>query len=1043
MSSITAQQTKLDLELVPKKKRLDIGKCNGRISRGLTPRELTFQVVLDAIALTPCYPAFLINADVPEVYMHQDFDPLSSEEDTVSFLRELGYTEEINSLNDVVVDQMHQPWRTFVALINRGFSGKTSGLDKLRLSKAQILWVMKASKVYKTYLGYAKDEEHVKKGKRVKRPAKKSTTKPAAGVIIREAHMETKSITKEKEKVDVTRGKGIELLSEVALTEEARMKEVRKKSLRDFYKTHPRVPDVTEDDSIESESESWGNDDDDNNNDQDSSNEDSDQENESEEQVSDSEQEEESKDDDQEEDEFVHTPSPTDDKDDDNLESESDDVNKSDEKNNDVFKGDKEIVQGEGVDAEMIDAQQGNENLETTQEQVVEDAHVTISTVMKKTKVPVTSSSRSSNLASKFLNFSDIPHTDAEIVSPLDVHVHHEVSRTQAPTLLTIPVFVITESSPALTNIPQSSQTFTPPPILTTPIPPQTIETTNPLSTLPDFASVFRFNDRITALEKEVAKLKKDPLHTQVTTLVDEHLDTRLGKTREEFMNFLSKSLTARIKEQVKDQLPQILPKEMSNFALPVIEALIKESCDEVTLAKKILLNKIEKSESYLAAPKHRDCYDSLKKSYDLDKDFFFSYDVYSLKRSRKDKDKDEDPSAGSDRGLKKRKLSKDVEPTTGPKKKDSTSGSSKCTKSQPKSSGKSVQSEELVFEVANSDMPQDQEGNMGDNEDEPRKETSSRRDWFKKPTPPQEPTDLDWHVGKTTQEGPPQKWLMTLAASTPTDKSLKDFDELMSTPIGFSSYILNGLKIENLTQEILLGPAFRLLKGTRSNYVELEYDFEECYKALLEKIDWENPEGGDYPFDFSKPLFLITRGKHQRVPFEYFINNDLKYLQGGVSAMTYTTSTTKIKAAQYDLPGIEDKVMRKHRYGLLEEIVVRRADNALYRFKEGDFPRLRINDIKDMLLLVVQNRLTNLSGDDVADFAIALRMFTRSLVIQKRVKDLQLGVRHYQEYRHGVLAEENIKHIRKEKSLFHDQGHQQAAKGKKDDEEFGEICWR
>ncbi|GJY08668.1 hypothetical protein Tco_0375722 [Tanacetum coccineum] len=238
----------------------------------------------------------------------------------------------------------------------------------------------------------------------------------------------------------------------------------------------------------------------------------------------------------------------------------------------------------------------------------------------------------------------------------------------------------------------------------------------------------------------------------------------------------------------------------------------------------------------------------------------------------------------------------------------------------------------------------------------------------------------------------------MTLATSTSTDKLLKDFDELMSTPIDFSGYILNGLKVKNLTQEILLGPAFKLLKGTRSNFAELEYDFEECYKALSEKLNWENPEGGDYPFDLSKPLPLITRGKRQRVPFEYFINNDLKYLQGGVSTMTYTTSTTKTKAAQYDLPGIKDKsfyayargkksrgdvystkrilavthvkVMRKHGYGYLEEIVVRRADNALYRFKEGD---------------------------DVADFAITLRMFTRSLVIQKRVEDLQLGVESYQ----------------------------------------------
>ncbi|GKD55766.1 hypothetical protein Tco_1289153 [Tanacetum coccineum] len=690
MSSITAQQTKLDLELVPKENRLDIRKCNGRIPRGLTPREPTFQVVLDAIALTPCYPVFLITVDVPEIFLRvsgRDFDPLPSEEDTVYFLRELGHTGEINSLNDVVVDQMHQPWRTFAALINQGLPGKTSGLDKLRLSRAQILWgipAMKESKAYKTYLGYATcvvppkiarkfkkaypskkdidlvpiDEEPVTKGKRVKRSVKKSSTKPATGVVIREAHVEIKSKSKEKEKVDVTCGKGIEFLSEVALTEEAQMKEVRKKSLRNFYKTHPSgsgtvaqkpqcvdkitptvisegtgdkpgVSDVTEDDSTESESESWGNNEDDNNNDQDSNG-------------------------DQEEEEFVHTPSPTNDKDDDNLESESDDVNKSDKESDDLIKGDKEIVLGEGADAEMIDAQQGNENLETTQEQVVEDAHVTISTVTKKTEVPVTSSSRSSDLASKFLNFLDIPHTDAETVSPLDVYVHHKVPRTQAPTLLIIPVSVITESSP-------------------------------------------------------------------------------------------------------------ILPKEVSNFAPPVIEALIKESRDEVTLVKvsyqphstyeaastltefklkKILIDKIEKSKAYLAAPEHRDCYNSLKKSYDLDKYFFFSYDVYSLKRSPKDKDKDEDPSAGSDIGLKKRKLSKDAEPTTGPKKKDSTSGSSKGTKSQPKSSGKSVQSEEPMFEVADSDMPQDQEGNLGDNEDETRNKTASRRDWFKKPTPPQEPTD-------------------------------------------------------------------------------------------------------------------------------------------------------------------------------------------------------------------------------------------------------------------------------------------------------------
>ncbi|GKG33406.1 hypothetical protein Tco_0433565, partial [Tanacetum coccineum] len=106
-------------------------------------------------------------------------------------------------------------------------------------------------------------------------------------------------------------------------------------------------------------------------------------------------------------------------------------------------------------------------------------------------------------------------------------------------------------------------------------------------------------------------------------------------------------------------------------------------------------------------------------------------------------------------------------------KRKDSTSGSSKGTKSQPTSSRKSVQTEEPVFEVADSNMPQDQGGNQDDNADEPRKDTASRQDWFKKPAPPQEPTDPYWHEGKTVQEGPPQNWLMDLTASTSKDKSL------------------------------------------------------------------------------------------------------------------------------------------------------------------------------------------------------------------------------------------------------------------------------
>nr|GFA13656.1 hypothetical protein [Tanacetum cinerariifolium] len=205
-----------------------------------------------------------------------------------------------------------------------------------------------------------------------------------------------------------------------------------------------------------------------------------------------------------------------------------------------------------------------------------------------KTEVPFTISSHSSDLATKFLNFLDIPHTDVEIVSPLDVHVHHEVPSQQTPILLTVHVLVISNSLQVFsTIISQLLPSFTPPPQQSSPTPPPITEATNPQSALLNFASVFQFNNRVTTLEKEVAELKKDdPLKTQVTALVDEHLYARLGATRDEFMNFLSTSITTRITEQVKNQLPQILPKEVSTFALLVIQSMVTESLKQAVLAK-------------------------------------------------------------------------------------------------------------------------------------------------------------------------------------------------------------------------------------------------------------------------------------------------------------------------------------------------------------------------------------------------------------------------------------------------------------------------
>nr|GEU51541.1 hypothetical protein [Tanacetum cinerariifolium] len=624
---------------------------------------------------------------------------------------------------------------------------------------------IKETQAYQTYLGQSN---------RVKRPAKKSTKTPARGVVIRET-LEM-SLTK-KEKVDVTYGKGIKILSQVALTKDARFKEVRKKSMRDFHKTHPsgsgtvtktapsvakikpfatsegtgvkpRVPNVAEEESSE-------------NSDDDKTQSDNELESDSEHETNESEsglesdhhESDENEEEDDDEDEANITNKAEGDEDEEMDYTTSQLYDDVDIRLNEPVDTDEGFVQEEGTDVVMTNVQQGNENLEILQ--VIEYAHVTLSTVPQKLKVLITNTSHLSDLATKFLNFSDVPHVDYEIVSPLYVHVHHEVPSQQTPTLLTVPVSVILDSSPVLsTVIPQSLPFFIPPAQQSSPTPPPITEAINPQSALPNFAS--------------------------------------------------------------------IMPKEVSNFAPPVIQSMITVTVTEFKL-KKILIDKMDKSESYLAAPENRDCYEGLKKSFDIDKTYFSTYGkVYSLKRSQKHKDIDEDPSVGSDRGLKKRKTRKDAEPSTGPKSKESQSSSSKGDKSKSKSSGKSIQSEEPKFEVADSDMPHDQEENL-DNDDEPKEKVASKRDWEQRKT--------------------------------------------------FYAYA----------------------RGMQSKH--------DVYST--------------------KRILAVTQ----------------------------------------------------------------------VEIKEGDFPRLHINDIEDMLLLVAHNQLTNLLGDNVSDFTIALRMFTRSLVIHKRVEDLLLEV--------------------------------------------------
>ncbi|GJT76807.1 hypothetical protein Tco_1043532 [Tanacetum coccineum] len=167
-----------------------------------------------------------------------------------------------------------------------------------------------------------------------------------------------------------------------------------------------------------------------------------------------------------------------------------------------------------------------------------------------------------------------------------------------------------------------------------------------------------------------------------------------------------------------------------------------------------------------------------------------------------------------------------------------------------------------------------------------------------------------------------------------------------MSTPIDFSAFAMNRLKLNKITKADLVGSVFNLLKGTYKICVKLEYNMEECYRALTDQLDWTNPEGHKHSVDMSKPLPL----QDNKVKIAYDKDAALRISHEGPQRQKYYRAMI-------------NQIEKKSGYGYLEEIVVRRADQKLYKFKEGDFLDLYLNDIKDMLLMISQNKLFNLEG--------------------------------------------------------------------------------
>nr|GEY97204.1 hypothetical protein [Tanacetum cinerariifolium] len=621
--------------------------------------------------------------------------------------------------------------------------------------------------------------------------------------------------------------------------------------------------------------------------------------------------------------------------------------------------------------------------------------------------------------------------------------------------------------------LPMTAPTITPSTITTitttqqAPLPPTTAPSTL-LQDLPNFGSLFGFDNRLKTLEANFSEFMQTNQFagavSSILEIIQRYVDQRMNevvkvavqiqsdrlrdkaqKENDEFLKTIDENIRKIIKEQVKEQVKVQVSKILLKIKQNVKEKLkaevltrssnssktsyaIAADLSEMEL-KKILIEKMEGNKSIQRSNEQRSLYKALVEAYESDKIILDTYeDTVTLKRRHDDDaDKDEEPSAGSDRGSKRRREGEEPELANAPKEKatKSTGKSTQGSKSRQTSVSESATVEEPMQTTFEMEEPSHPEFETGA-DDQPIVQSSQHPKWFSQQKKP--PTlDCDWNKTLPVTHGSIQP-------------------------------------VDTLTPELLAGPTYELMKGSCKSPVELEFFLKEVYKAL----DWVKPEGQQYPHNLHKPLPLIpdSRG-HRVIPFDHFINNDLEYLRGGASSHKYTTSVTKTKAADYGhIKWIKDlvprtmwiqepesardvyskrriiavtklKIIEWHNYKHLDWITVRRDYDKLYKFKEGGCKRLRIQDIEDMLLLLVQGKLTNLTVEERFAFNVSLQMFTRSIVIQRRVEDLQLDNKDKQNrlMRIDELYKFSDRTLTDVHTALDD--HQE------DHEELGEVCWR
>nr|GFB78225.1 hypothetical protein [Tanacetum cinerariifolium] len=142
---------------------------------------------------------------------------------------------------------------------------------------------------------------------------------------------------------------------------------------------------------------------------------------------------------------------------------------------------------------------------------------------------------------------------------------------------------------------------------------------------------------------------------------------------------------------------------------------------------------------------------------------------------------------------------------------------------------------------------PSHQVFETGTTDDQPITKASQHPEWFQQQNKP--PTlDRTWNKTLSATHESIQPWISDLAKQA---ESRSSFNELMDTPVDFSAFLMNRLKVDFLTYELLVGPTYELMKGSCKSLMELEFFLEEVYKATTDLLK-------PLPHNLLKPLPLI-----------------------------------------------------------------------------------------------------------------------------------------------------------------------------------------